>query len=94
MTFLYITVVLDLYQASECITEQLSNKRGVCVPRIQELIRISRQFPHTFRSGDNDTTPIVKCSELKGKLASNRFRLKYVLIMSKRLLSFVGMEVF
>ena len=52
----------------ECTKEQLFNKQGKCVPRIQELIRINRQFPHTFRSGDNDTIPIIKCSELEGKI--------------------------
>ena len=52
---------------SECTSEQLFNKRGVCVPKIQELIRISRQIPYSFRTGDNDTTPIVKCSDLTGK---------------------------
>ena len=58
---------------SECTSEQLFDKRGVCVPKIQELIRISRQIPYSFRTGDNDTTPIVKCSDLTGK-----FKLKYL----------------
>ena len=47
----------------ECTEDQLFNKRGTCVPRIQEFLRISRQFYHIFHAGDNETTSIAKCND-------------------------------
>ena len=71
--FISLTCLLIFDVDSECTSEQLLNKRGVCVTKIQELLRISRPFPQSFRSGDNDTTPIVKCSDLTSK-----FKLEYL----------------